>query len=42
LALSVGDWPNSRCDGITPGKELRNPLNRKLGGPRYSIEITAV
>ena len=33
-ALDKGEWSNSRPDRFTPEKELRYPLNTRLGGPR--------
>jgi hypothetical protein len=33
-ALDEGEWSARGSDSLPPGKELRHPLNRRLGGPQ--------
>jgi hypothetical protein len=38
LALDAGEWAASCSGRFTPGKRIRSPLERKLGGPNSRCE----
>ena len=38
LALDKGGWSTPRPGRITPGKETRYPLYRRLGSPRAGLD----